>query len=1009
MPIYGLDQYGPAPGTNTYGLSLPPAFLVDPFVAASIDYGRVLVTWNKPSGVIFQYRLLKNRYGFPVNENDGDTLLDSGTPAPGSPPVPYPGSQYVDQNIIPGNYHYYGMYVLVDILNNIWIRAGVTCCLTNADFGSAAMMYNLIPEHFRTQLDGGELTTDAAGNEYLQQFCQVIGWGMDYLRTQYWAAANYLNNPLAMPINDLYNMAAELGLDFSPEVPAYTMRQAVSNATHVFRERGTLAGLRNEVVLRTPWDADITIGKNTLLSDDASQFLNNIALYEPQTYYRVNDIILVHWDHVNNVFIHPDAGRIPWVYGGYYGPVANITAYCYRSLSGANQFNITPGSSNAYWALVKDQDDLWHHMDSQVTSKPGSWEVVDSTATNGIPLPGSATLGTGVAHPLNPATDNTCTSFRIKNQNTTGTASMWGRSVARRNIDLGTITDPGFELGITLPGRHHQNPGWAPGNWPQVFWEPSEQWSWWPSNWWYGPYHIPSYWTLVNCTIAQSGNFSHSGIHSAMVSPQPGVCSAVSPWAACTAGTAVTGNLYVYPPAALSTTLSVFIEWYDQWGTALSTTVSSPYTASAGGWDQLSVSGTAPAGTCYAALGVSYTLAKVTDIIYVDDTALSVSSHQPPTWPVQTIQAIKDGLPVPWVRPSQQWSPTIRYGTNDIVLYQGQPFIALRASLNALPPTNCIPTPEWAPLSENQRIRLAVSAYTSQNMTNVANQTVGVIPFVEWFDRHGVFIGRVFARQPGAAGTVGKPGNLSFDSFTSLSIVNGTIPGGGGNVTLGPWLGSYYSNPTLTGSPTFTRTDPAVTFNWAGASPGPGVPSSGWSASWSNSFTPAFTGTYTFSIQQAGGGCRVSVNGTTIINNWNGPKTSPVSGTIPLNAGTLAVIVVQYYDTVIPPRVITTEHNYTDTIALPSFAPHTVTDLRAYAWTDTTISIAWNAMTQATSYQVRLTYQEPGGPAVRTFTTTEENYTITGLANAQTYGVHVVAINSVAWASEASIVQQTGN
>ena len=53
------------------------------------------------------------------------------------------------------------------------------------------------------------------------------------------------------------------------------------------------------------------------------------------------------------------------------------------------------------------------------------------------------------------------------------------------------------------------------------------------------------------------------------------------------------------------------------------------------------------------------------------------------------------------------------------------------------------------------------------------NTTVGVIPFVEWFDKHGNFIARIFSRNPNVDGTVAKPDKLVFDSFTGMSVVHG--------------------------------------------------------------------------------------------------------------------------------------------------------------------------------------------------------------------------------------------
>ena len=261
MAVYGISLLG----EDTFGLSLPPAYLVDPMSAASIDYGSIRVQWRQPSGIMFRYRLLTNRYGYPVNENDGTIIYDS---------VTYPGSSYLDQNVIPGTYHYYAFYVMVDVSDNIWIRSGLTACLAIENWDSAGTMLSLIPECMKINpATGDDLTSDSAGNIYLLSFLNVLGWGMDYLKTQYNYLNNYLNDPLFIPLSDLWNMASEMGLSFSANMPAYTVRKAVLNWAHVSQERGTLLGITNEITLRTGWGADVQIGPNIVLEDDQAQFL----------------------------------------------------------------------------------------------------------------------------------------------------------------------------------------------------------------------------------------------------------------------------------------------------------------------------------------------------------------------------------------------------------------------------------------------------------------------------------------------------------------------------------------------------------------------------------------------------------------------------------------------------------------------------------------------------------------------------------------------------------------
>lgn len=88
----------------------------------------------------------------------------------------------------------------------------------------------------------------------------------------------------------------------------------------------------------------------------------------------------------------------------------------------------------------------------------------------------------------------------------------------------------------------------------------------------------------------------------------------------------------------------------------------------------------------------------------------------------------------------------------------------------------------------------------------------------------------------------------------------------------------------------------------------------------------------------------------------------------------------------------------------PTSAPPTVGGLRSTGAGATNVQLAWNPSPGATSYQVRVTYQNK---VVKTFMTNGTTYNATGLSPNRTYGLHVVAINGNQWAPEASIVQKT--
>ena len=81
-----------------------------------------------------------------------------------------------------------------------------------------------------------------------------------------------------------------------------------------------------------------------------------------------------------------------------------------------------------------------------------------------------------------------------------------------------------------------------------------------------------------------------------------------------------------------------------------------------------------------------------------------------------------------------------------------------------------------------------------------------------------------------------------------------------------------------------------------------------------------------------------------------------------------------------------------------------VTGLRSTGAGATNVNLAWNPVSGAQQYQVRVTYQ---GKVIKTFMTNRNQYNVTGLSPNRTYGLHVVAINGNDWAPEASITQKT--
>ena len=145
------------------------------------------------------------------------------------------------------------------------------------------------------------------------------------------------------------------------------------------------------------------------------------------------------------------------------------------------------------------------------------------------------------------------------------------------------------------------------------------------------------------------------------------------------------------------------------------------------------------------------------------------------------------------------------------------------------------------------------------------------------------------------------------ESRTLLSV--------GGGFTGGGIQGDYFANATLSGTPSFTRTDVRVDFNWQGQAPGgstspnfAAVAATNFSVRWTGQLIPNFSETYTFQTT-SDEGVRLylepanSGNWTTVINDWTAHTSKVDTGTFTMTAGQTYDIRLEYYDQTDPNAV----------------------------------------------------------------------------------------------------------
>lgn len=260
MAVYSADFYA----LTKYGTAVAVDYGVEPFTAEPIGSGRTRLQWTNPPGDWTQFRLLRSRYGWAVAPDDGDILIDTTGQTAG---------EYVD---IDGStpalspFRYYTLYLLIDA---VWQRAGITSTLAINPSNTLDTLLATLPRYYRLA-SGNELTGNVENHD-LQNFMTVVAFGVDYLRT-YAQTLPSVNDPHVVHLADLESLATQFGIDYLHALPARLMRQRVTNASLLGKQRGTLAGLRDLVALSVGFDVELVVGRNLMLNQDQSSFYNPI-------------------------------------------------------------------------------------------------------------------------------------------------------------------------------------------------------------------------------------------------------------------------------------------------------------------------------------------------------------------------------------------------------------------------------------------------------------------------------------------------------------------------------------------------------------------------------------------------------------------------------------------------------------------------------------------------------------------------------------------------------------
>lgn len=366
----------PTPTASTKGS-------VDPFRGAAEGYDAVNLSWTAPlQDTWLGFRIVRSRSGYPLTVDDGVTSTEV------TSATWYQTVGFRDTGL-PGGWQYYSFFLKS---STGWTRVATTSVLIPYDYGSTDKLWDVIPEYYKHIQDDSASTSlkntrinpalyldhvNSAPNLLLSSFLNLFGMGLDSLRTQAEGVqSGYDVN--SVHISRLGLLSTQFGNNLEQAVPAHSNRTVVRNLAHLYRERGTLNGIKDTATMVSGWDVEVTLGPNMMLSEDQAAFVNPDY---PQ------------W--LPTVLYTPLAGSKP-------ADRVKYAGYVYESLVaalGSAQAPTGTTGSNTWWSYV-----AYPRVDRSLarvdTGDISTWQA--NLSGQGF-VSGSTAIGVGAPDPESPA------------------------------------------------------------------------------------------------------------------------------------------------------------------------------------------------------------------------------------------------------------------------------------------------------------------------------------------------------------------------------------------------------------------------------------------------------------------------------------------------------------------------------------------------------------------------------------------------------------------------------
>jgi hypothetical protein len=267
---YGNVVYGGA----KYGVTPKLAYSVEPMAITVIDFTKIRISWQSPTGEFTKIKLVRNQFGFSETSEDGITIWEeNATEGTVSRSLFVDGEDNVGQTpIVNGRQVYYTMFLFTD--QKIWVSAGQITDLMPLDHGVHKRLMDIIPKVFTSDIQSPLGVTDENSDLY-----KFMG-GVAFTHDQFLSQLDVLrpqHSSEGIAFTTLSQNALSVGLVPEPGLPVKNQKRLIREALSLYSTKGTELGINAYAESLTGFAPTTTLSTNLLLSVQDSTFYNSIG------------------------------------------------------------------------------------------------------------------------------------------------------------------------------------------------------------------------------------------------------------------------------------------------------------------------------------------------------------------------------------------------------------------------------------------------------------------------------------------------------------------------------------------------------------------------------------------------------------------------------------------------------------------------------------------------------------------------------------------------------------